>query len=129
MAKYNFRSDFEIDIANELDDKGIAFEYEHLRIPYQRKPSKYLVDIELPNGIFLEIKGLFTGSDRTKHLLIKKQHPDLDIRFIFQRAKNKLNKKSKTTYGDWCDKHGFKWAEGHVPDEWLEEQGPSVSYP
>jgi hypothetical protein len=51
--------------------------------------------------------------------LIKKQHPDLDIRIIFQSAKTKIRKGSKTTYGDFCDKHGITWSEKEIPEEWL----------
>ena len=52
-------------------------------------------------------------------LAVKKQHPELDIRFIFQRN-NTLTKRSKTTYGDWCDKHGFLWCiYPNLPEDWL----------
>ena len=55
-------------------------------------------------------------------LAVKKQHPELDIRFIFQRN-NTLTKRSKTTYGDWCDKHGFLWCiYPHLPPEWFDEK-------
>jgi hypothetical protein len=69
----------------------------------------------------IETKGYFTAADRAKHLAIKKQMPKIEIRFVFMNAKNKLNKNSSTTYADWCDRHGFKWAEGSVPDSWLME--------
>ena len=55
-------------------------------------------------------------------LAVKKQHPELDIRFIFQRN-NTLTKRSKTTYGDCCDKHGFPWCiYPHLPPEWFDEK-------
>lgn len=69
--------------------------------------------------LVIETKGRFTATDRKKHLLIKAQHPDLDIRFLFQRSASRLSKKSKTTYADWCRKHGFQFADKVVPDEWL----------
>ena len=34
---------------------------------------------------------------------------------------NKINKKSKTTYGMWCEKNGFKYADKEIPDEWFLE--------
>jgi len=46
---------------------------------------------------------------------------ELDIRFVFSNSRNKLNKKSKTTYADWCDKHGFKWADKQIPKSWIDE--------
>jgi hypothetical protein len=121
MKRSDFRSGLEYKVAKQLEDLGVAYEYEQTKVTYQRKPSKYLVDFELPNGIMVETKGRFTSSDRAKHLLIKEQHPELDIRFVFSNARNKLNKASKTTYGDWCDKHGFKWAEKEVPEDWIDE--------
>jgi hypothetical protein len=79
------------------------------------------VDFELPNGILIETKGRFKPADRTKHLLIKQQHPELDIRFVFSNSHNTLSKKSSTTYADWCDKHGFKWADKQIPRSWIDE--------
>ena len=35
------------------------------------------------------------------------------------RANQKISSISKTSYGEWCDQHGFKWAEKEIPDEWL----------
>lgn len=120
--RHKFRSKSEERVANQLDDAGIAYEYEHLKIPYQKKPSKYLVDFELPNGIIIEVKGRLVASDRAKHLLLKDQHPELDVRFCFDNARRYLYKGSKTTYGEWADKHGFLWCEKVIPKEWLEEE-------
>ena len=56
---------------------------------------------------------------RRKMLAVKAQHPELDIRFVFQRN-NTLSKQSKTTYGAWADKHGFKWCIfPDIPTSWL----------
>jgi hypothetical protein len=55
------------------------------------------------------------------HLLIKEQHPNLDIRFLFQNANNKIRKGSKTTYAQWCEKNDIKWCEKIIPDTWLKE--------
>ena len=67
----------------------------------------------------METKGRWVLEDRKKHLLIKKQHPELDIRIVFQSARTKIRKGSKTTYGDFCDKHGIPWAEKNIPESWL----------
>ena len=79
-------------------------------------------DFILPNGIIIEVKGLFNSSDRKKHILVKDQHPDLDIRFVFSNSKSKLYKKSKSTYRDWCIKHGFLYADKDIPQEWIKEE-------
>ena len=73
-----------------------------------------------------ETKGQFLTSDRRKHLLVKKQHPQLDIRFVFSNSKNKIGKKSKTTYAKWCELKGFRYhciytTKKFLPDEWVNE--------
>lgn len=120
--KHGWRSGLEERVAASLEQRGAAFEYEGERIFYNRKPSTYTPDFRLANGIIVETKGRFISSDRAKHLLIKQQH-DLDIRFVFSNPNARLNKASKTTYAMWCERHGFLYAKGDVPDGWLQEAG------
>ena len=119
-----YRSKFEADVAGDLEARGVDFRYEPFRIKYTKpvKPSTYLPDYVLPNGIFIEAKGYFESADRAKHLIIKEQRPDLDIRFVFQNSNNRLSKTSKTTYGAWAEKNGFKYANKQIPQEWIDEQ-------
>lgn len=118
------RSNFEAKIKKTLKEQGVSFSYESKKIKYDMTHT-YTPDFILKNGIIIEAKGLFQASDRTKHLAVKKQHPELDIRFLFQRDQ-KLSKKSKTKYSDWCKKHGFKYAIGiEIPKEWILEKGGS----
>lgn len=120
--KNGYRSGLEDNIAKQLADAGVAYEYESFKIPYEvAETRKYTPDFKLPNGIIIETKGRFLNEDRKKHLLIQKQHPEYDIRFVFTDPRAKLYKGSKTTYADWCDKNGFKWAHKLIPKEWLEE--------
>lgn len=114
---------FERRLAKSLEDRGVDPNYEGLTVRYQKppKPSRYTPDFPLPNGILIEAKGWFTSADRQKHRYIQACHPDLDIRFVFAKPHNTLGKLSTTTYADWCDKHGFLWADGVIPDEWLKE--------
>lgn len=120
--KAGFRSGLEQDNAKHLEALKCAFEYEKMRISYVPKPKTYTPDFVLSNGIIIETKGRFLASDRAKHLLIKQQHPNLDIRFVFTNPKQRISKRSKTTYADWCKKHGFKYAEGLVPVAWTKEK-------
>jgi len=116
------RSGLESQVASQLFKLGIVapYEFECGLIDYQDpKVHKYIPDFRLPNGIIIECKGWFRPEDRKKHLLIKYQHPALDIRFIFSNPNSRLSKKSKTTYADWCVKNGFKFAKGIIPTEWL----------
>lgn len=118
-----FRSGLEEALSDQLKRLGVAFTYEETKIPYvtPAKPHKYTPDFVLPNGIIIESKGRFLTADRQKHLLVKQQHPDLDIRFVFTRSSTKLSKTSPTTYADWCRKHGFQFADGLIPVEWTLE--------
>ena len=121
---HGYRSGLESEIAASLLSKGIDPQYETLKIKYL-KPSRnstYTPDFVLPNGIIVETKGRFVTADRQKHLLIKDQHPHLDIRFVFTNPNARISKTSKTTYAMWCDKHGFLYAKGSIPDEWLSEK-------
>ena len=118
--KYGYRSGLEDRISKQLKALSVPVKYEEMKIEYQiNETRKYTPDFELPNGIIIESKGRFVVADRKKHLLRKKQHPTLDIRFVFSNSKAKINKGSKTTYGMWCDKHGFLYADKLIPEEWI----------
>ena len=125
--KYGYRSGLEDKVAIQLVKAGQTVRYEKMKIKYQKPASTYTPDFVLDNGIIIETKGRWLGSDRSKHLLVKAQHPDLDIRFVFTSSKAKLNKGSKTTYGMWCDKNGFKYADQMIPEEWLNEQTKDIN--
>lgn len=119
-----FRSGLEETLGEQLSSLGVPHEYESFRIPYvvPARDAKYTPDfLLLSNGIVLESKGRFDTADRQKHLLIKEQHPDLDLRFIFSNSRQRISKVSKTTYGKWCDHHGFLYADRKVPREWIDE--------
>ena len=120
--KYGYRSGLESKVSAQLNEAGVSFEYETFKIEYQvNETRKYTPDFRLPNGIIVETKGRFISDDRKKHLLVQQQHPDLDIRFVFSNSKAKLNKGAKSTYADWCIKHGFLYADKFIPEEWLNE--------
>lgn len=101
----------------------MAYEYESFKIHFVEPAKKrsYMPDFKLPSGIIIETKGRFLTADRQKHLLVKAQHPELDIRFVFSSSKTKIAKRSPTTYADWCRKNGFQFADKTAPEEWLKE--------
>lgn len=113
-----YRSKFERQIASQLSKAGVRFEYETIKLGYVRQ-CNYTPDFILPNGVIIEAKGFFKASDRTKMLAVREANPSLDIRFIFQNAKVKLSRNSRTSYSQWAERHGFKWAQGNVPGEWI----------
>lgn len=124
MRKTRYRSQFEINLARSLAEKKIVFEYEQAKLQYIPKPRTYTPDFYLPEqDIYIEAKGHLDKGDRVKMQLIKQQYPDLDIRFVFVRATNKIYRGSKTSYADWANRYGFPWAEGSVPEEWFKNDG------
>ena len=118
------RSGLEDKVAAFLTKHGINYTYEKLVLHYVKpaKNSRYTPDFVLENDIIIETKGRFLTADRQKHLLVKEQHPDLDIRFVFSRSQTRISKLSKTTYAMWCEKNGFQYADETIPTSWLSEQ-------
>lgn len=122
--KHGYRSGLEIKIKDYLKENNVPFKYEKVKIEWEDLMYRtYTPDFILPNGIIIEVKGRFTSDDRRKHLAVKKQHPNLDIRFVFENSRRKLNKGAKTTYGQWCEKHGFQYYDRIIPQEWIKEKG------
>ena len=114
-----YRSLLEAHTANQLEEAGVPYDYETLALPFV-VTHKYKPDFILKNGIIIEAKGWFTSADRSKMLRVKKAHPDLDIRMLFGGSLGtKISKTSKTTYGSWCEKHGFPCASKIIPKSWL----------
>ena len=119
---YGFRSGLEETIAAQLKNAGIDPKFETLKLPYRvEKNHTYTPDFPVGKRIIIESKGRFQTADRMKMLEVKKQHPEYEFRFIFNNSKSKISKVSATTYGKWCEKKGFKYADQVVPQEWIEE--------
>ena len=120
MKRLRFRSRFELHLAKGLADNKVKFEYESKKFLYVPKPRTYTPDFYLvESDIYIEAKGHLDKADRVKMALVKQQHKDLDILFVFMNARNKIYKGSRTTYADWCNKHDFRWAEKSIPTEWF----------
>ena len=121
ISKICYRSGLEEKVCNNLQERNIHFVYEKDVVVYfkPRKECRYTPDVTLDNGIVIEIKGYLKREDRQKHILIQQQFPNLDIRFLFGNAKNKIYKNSKTTYADWCNKNNFKFCEKQIPNDWI----------
>ena len=118
-----FRSGLEDVTAADIRAHGFEPQYETFTIEYVKpaRKSKYKPDFKLPNGIIVETKGRFEVEDRQKHLLVRAQHPLLDIRFVFSNSRQRIRKGSPTTYADWCGKYGFTFADRRIPEAWYHE--------
>lgn len=119
-----YRSGLEEALGKFLSALNLSEEFEALKIKYMQ-PSKertYTPDFTFDgSNIVIETKGRFVTADRQKHLLIKQQHPEYDIRFVFSNPNQRISKLSKTTYAMWCEKYGFKYAKQFIPPEWTAE--------
>lgn len=113
-------------LEKKVSDLLPTVNYETDKISYIVPASKhkYTPDFKLRENDYIEVKGRLLASERKKHLLIKEQHPEIIIRFFFDKSGNKLYKGSPTTYADWCEKNGFEWTDIRkgLPDEWLVTQ-------
>lgn len=132
---YNMASKSETVFAEWCDEMGIQWIYEPEKFnwyPPQPKIRKYTPDFKIINRkgkiFFVEFKGWLRPADKTKMKAVKHQRPDLDIRFVFAKgdkpvvgAKPRKNG-TKMTHAEWAEKYGYKWAEGTIPDAWLEEE-------
>jgi len=123
-----YRSGLEENCAEQIRDAGLPVVYEpkadKVSYTWPKRQSTYLPDFKIPTKsghFFIESKGRFTVADRQKHLLIKQQHPDIEVRFVFSNQNAKLYRGSPTSYAQWAEKHGFKYAHKRIPDEWLTE--------
>lgn len=118
-----FRSKFEKVVYEKAKSNRLKLDYEpSTSVVDYVVTARYTPDFRLPNGILVEAKGYFDPAARGKMRRVKQQHPELDIRFVFQRASNTVTKaKNSKTYGQWAEMHGFPWAEGSIPKEWWKE--------
>jgi len=115
---------FEERVIVDLSNRGVSFEYEPDRITYSVE-RHYIPDLRLSDTLYVELKGYFRQDAQRKMKAVKEQHPELDIRFVFQNATSTIQgaKKrkdgSKMTCAEWADRNGFVWAEATIPEEWL----------
>ncbi len=118
-----FRSGLEVQLAKQLNDNHISFEYEGttLRYTMPEEEKRLTPDFILPNFIVVEGKGAWDTADRKKVKLFRQQHPDIDYRMIFSRSLQRISKKSKTTYADVCRTLGIPFADKWIPAEWWRE--------
>ncbi len=124
-----FRSGLEDDNSTHLKAHGDPAAFETVKIKYVIPESvhTYTPDFPLKNNIIIETKGRWLLADRVKHLLVRIQYPDLDIRLVFSSLKTKIAPGAKMTVEEFCIKHGIKYAHKLVPPAWIKEKGPKYS--
>jgi len=103
-----YKSKFEKTVGDFLGTRA-SYEPDKLKFIQPSKQRVYIPDFKVGESTYIESKGKWTAEDRAKHLWIKEQHPDKRIILLFQNAKVRLSKVSKTTYGEWATKNGLEW--------------------
>lgn len=130
LVASRYRSKLEERVADQLTRSGLEYSYESLKIPYviPARNAKYTPDF-IVGDVVIEAKGRFrTAADRQKLILVKQQHPELDLRLVFQNANLPIYKGSNTTYRQWAESNGFLYSDkGTIPQEWLEQLRASPS--
>lgn len=109
----------------QLIDLGLKYTFEPHSFSYD-VPSTYTPDfsVESPKGlIYIEVKGYHVGMSawcgKIVHFL--EQNPTINFRLVFLDASKKLNKKYKSTLGDWATRKGIIWSDkGKIPKEWFQ---------
>lgn len=125
VSGVRYRSAFEASVARDLSQRRIEFGYEELTLFYT-VPHVHKTDFTITKSdgtpMIIEAKGYFSADDRRKTLAVLADNEDIDYRFLFQNAKLRLTRaKRSSTYGQWCNRHNIRWAEGTVPGGWLLE--------
>lgn len=111
MSEKKRRSKLELKFEEIIKEFDVAYDYEVTKIPYTIPESNhnYTVDWTFINGLLVETKGYLSDhKERYKYVLLKQQHPDLDLRFVFDNP-NKLCGGTKMTHAKWAEKYGFAY--------------------
>jgi hypothetical protein len=126
-----FRSGFEVEVAGMLDALGVDYTYETEVFPWTEDLPNgycpdcgckavanrtYTPDFFLDNGTIIEAKGIFTVKDRKIALAMKEMGTPTKLLFMWD---NKLSRKSKTRYSDWCQKNDVDFSIRKIKEEWL----------
>lgn len=125
-ARRGYKSSMEHRVIEPLLSRGAEYEPCFLRYPAQRL-LRYTPDVVLPNGIVVEVKGWFTGKDRTKLRDVRAAYPDLELRMVLATPRAYITQKREQTQSGWCEANGIRWAEQAVPDSWFTEPDHEAS--
>ena len=75
--KATSKSTLEERVQENLDARGVVYEYEPCKLPYVVERN-YVPDLRI-GDMYIEIKGYFRQDAQRKMRSIKEQNPDLDI--------------------------------------------------
>jgi len=122
----DLKGGFEPSVLKALVDRKGTYKY---KLEYEEEVFDYIIKrtytpdfiLTFKDGrkIYIEAKGYFRDADQKKMRAIKEQHPELDIRLLFQNDGKITN--TKMRYSDWCNKYKFPFAIWpNIPEDWFE---------
>jgi len=114
-----YRSGVEKAVGEDLAQQGLPALYEAVKLNYTQA-KRYTPDFTI-NDSHIEVKGWWPSSDRAKLLAVIHSNPTIRILVALENPHMTLNKKSKTTYAQWCMKHGISWSPIPIPPELLSQ--------
>lgn len=131
-----YKSWYEYYVSIELDNRGIAYEYEGYQFSYYPTINKglcldcdsknvsreaiYTPDWYLPDyDFFIETKGVLSQTERKKLKTVKEQC-DIDLRIMIESNGRIKGTKKWNRYSDWLEWAEFDYEIGKIiPERWL----------
>jgi len=101
-----FKSKFEAQFHKTYGQSLMGYELDRYAYTIQHQ---YTPDWKVSDHCFIETKGRWLSSDRTKITAVVKQNPGLIVAMVFMEPNKKISSSSKTSYADYCDKKGIIW--------------------
>lgn len=106
----NFRSGFEEDINKILQPHGFTYETDKIDYVVPRVYTPDFTFVGETNIVHVEAKGFFRAGDTQKYKAVVNCLPAFqELVFILMRPNHKINKQTKSTMSEWCEKHKIKW--------------------
>jgi hypothetical protein len=81
----------------------------------------YTPDFFVGDSVIVEAKGRFTAADRSKIKAVRATVPELKDKLVMMfMLDNRLNKRAKMRYSEWCEREGIDYVVGtELKKEWL----------
>jgi hypothetical protein len=131
-----YKSNYEYNQAQKLEEAGINFEYEAHSLGYYDSVTNgvcldcnssnlgvrrsYTPDFYFPeSNLYVETKGKFDRDNRRKMIAICEES-DVEIRMVFMRD-NWLTRKHGLKYSTWCERYNIAYAIVDIPLKWVKK--------
>lgn len=113
-----YRNAVEKAVGDQLSELGLLALYEVAKLGYILH-RRYTPDFTFGDTHHIEVKGWWEPSDRAKLLAVIHANPTTKVLVALQNPNLTIAKKSKTTYAQWCEKHGIQWCPIPIPPDAL----------